>query len=145
MVKIKNKLTNKDIQEQYGNFEFYIMKAEFLGTFASWLIQQSTYDTPNITKAVKAYNKFLSVKFNTEDKVIKFSYKKLSEYVSENVFESIPEIEIFNHSKKDAGEGFISSSSRFHKTKADYDFVDLCALSRNVFFEICRNHITQPL
>jgi len=121
------------------------MKGELLGTLASWIIQQSPYDTPNITKAIKGYDKFLNAKFDTEDKVICFKYRELSEYISEDVFESIPEIETLNHSKKDAGEGFIASSSRFHKTKADYDFIDLSALSRNVFYSICRNHITQPL
>jgi hypothetical protein len=142
---MKHKLTNRDIKEQYASTEFHLMKSEILGTFASWLIQQSPYDTPNITKALKAYNEFLSIKFDSEDKVVKFTYKELSKYVSEDIFESIPEIEIFNHSKKDAGKGFIASSSRYHKTKADYDFIDLGALARNIFYEICRNHITQPL
>ena len=141
----KHKLTNRDISEQYRNTEFYLMKSELLGTLASWIIQQSPYDTPDITKAIKAYDKFLRVKFNTDEKVIVFTYNELSKYISEDVFESIPEIEVFNHSKKDAGEGFIASSSRFHKTKADYDYVDLGALSRNVFYDVCRSHITQPL
>ena len=144
---MKNKfcLTNRDISEQYRDTEFYLMKGELLGTLASWLIRQSPYDTPNITKALKGYDKFLSVKFDTDEKVVCFKYEELSKYISDDVFESIPEIEIFNHSKKDAGKGFIASSSRFHKTKADYDFVDLGALSRNVFYDICRSHITQPL
>jgi len=141
----KHTLTNRDISEQYRNTEFYLMKSELLGTLASLLVQQSPYDVPNINKALKSYNKFLKGKFDTVDKVVKFTYEELSKYISDDVFESIPEIEIFNHSKKDAGEGFIASSSRYHKTKADYDFVDLGALSRNIFYEICRNHITQPL
>lgn len=144
-MKTNHKLTNRDISEQYRNTEFYLMKGELLGTFASWLIQQSPYDTPNITKALKSYDNFLSIRFDTEDKVIKFTYNELSKYISDDIFESITEIETFNHSKKDAGEGFIASSSRFHKIKADYDFVDLGALARNIFYSICRNHITQSL
>ena len=143
-MKTNHKLTNKDIREQYSNTEFYLMKSELLGTFASWLIQQSPYDTPNITKAVKAYDKFLSVKFDTEDKVIKFTYNELSKYISSDVFENIAEIEKFNNPKIDKGQTF-ATSSRYHKTKADYDFVDLGALARNIFFSICRSHITQPL
>ena len=144
-MKIKHVLTNRDIKEQYSKIELHLIKPELLGTLASWLIQQSPYDCPNITKAVKAYDKFLSVKFDTVDAVKKFTYKELSDYISEEVFESIPEIEIFNHSKKGDDIGFIRSSSRYHKTKADYDFIDLSALSRNVFYSICRNNITQPL
>ena len=138
-------LTNKDISDQFRDTEFYLMKGELLGTLASFLIQQSPYDTPNITKALKGYNKFLSAKFDTDEKVVCFSYEELSKYISDDVFESIPEIEIFNHSKKDTGKDFIALSSRFHKTKADYDFVCLGALARNVFYDICRSHITQPL
>ena len=143
-MKMNHKLTNRDIKEQYSNAEFYLMKPELLGTFASWLIQQSPYDTPNITKAVKAYNKFLLFKFDTEDKVMKFTYEQLSKYISSDVFESIPGIEKFNNPKIDNGQQ-VATCSRFHKTKADYDFVDLGALSRNIFYTICRNHITQPL
>lgn len=106
-MKKNHTLTNRDISEQYRNTEFYLMKSELLGTLASWLVQQSPYDVPNITKALKGYNKFLEVKFDTEDKVVKFTYEELSKYI--------------------------------------YDFVDLGALSRNVFYEICRKHITQPL
>jgi len=84
---------------------------------------------PNITKVIKAYDKFLSMKFDTIDTVRKFTYKELSDYISSDVFESIPEIEKFNNPK----------------TKADYDFVSLGALSSNIFYDICRSHITQPL
>jgi hypothetical protein len=144
-MKTKHKLTNLDISEQYKDTEFYLMKDELLGTFACWLIRQSPYDTPDINNALEAYNKFLEIKFNTEDKVVKFTYEELSKYISEDIFEGIPEIEIFNHSKKDAGEGFIASSSRYDKTKTDYDFVDLNALACNIFYGICREYITQPL
>ena len=143
-MKNTHKLTNRDISEQYSTAEFYLMKPELLGTFASWLIQQSPYDTPNITKAVKAYDKFLSVKFDTVDAVKTFTYKELSDYISDDVFESIPEIEKFNNPKIDKGQTF-ATCSRYHKTKADYDFVDLGALARNIFYAICRNQITQPL
>ena len=142
---MNHKLTNRDIAEQYNDNSFFLMKGEFLGMFAKWILRQSPYDTPDITKAIIAYNSFLSEKFDKEDKVVTFTYKELSDYVSEDVFENIQEIEIFNHSKKDAGDGFIASSSRYHKTKSDYDFIDLCALSRNIFYDICRDHITQSL
>lgn len=143
-MKSNHKLTNKDISEQYNGMEFYLMKGEVLGTFAKWVINQSPYDVPNITKAVKSYNEFLFDKFDKEDAVIKFTYKELSDYISEDNFGSIPEVEKLNNPKIDNGQRF-SSSSRFHKTKADYDFIDLGALARNIFYEICREHITQPL
>jgi hypothetical protein len=140
----KHRLTNRDISEQYNKAEFYLMKKGILGMFASWLVQQSSYDTPDITEAVKAYNDFLSIKFNEEEKVVKFTYKELSEYISSDVFGSIPEIEKFNNPKIDNGQTF-STCSRLHKPKADYDFVSLEALSRNIFYGICREHITQPV
>ena len=139
-----HKLTNLDISQQYNVETFYMMKSELLGTLACWLVQQSPYDAPDITEALEGYNKFLSIKFNKEDTVIPFSYKELSDYISDDVFESIPEIEKFNNPKIDNGQQF-ATCSRVHKTKADYDFVDLGALSRNMFYHICRSHITQPL
>lgn len=144
MKNTKHKLTNRDISEQYHNSEFYLMKYELLAMLANWVIRQSPYDTPNITKAIKSYDKFLSARFDKEEKVIKFTYKELSDYISDDVFESIPEIEKLNNPKIDNGQKF-ASCSRYHKTKADYDFIDLGALSRNMFYSICKDHITQPL
>ena len=54
----------------------------------------------------------------------------------------ITEIEKLNHAKKEM-EGFIASCSRYHKTKPDYDYIDLGALARNIFYMILREKITQ--
>ncbi len=142
MEKTKHKLTNRDIKHQYRESEFYLMKGELLGIFANWVIRQSPYDTPNITKAIKAYDKFLCSHFDKEESVVKFTYNELSGYISEDTLGSIPEIEKFNNPKIDTGQRY-STCSRYHKTKADYDFIDLGALARNMFYSICRNHITQ--
>ena len=53
-------------------------------------------------------------------------------------------IEKLNHAKIKQ-KGFIASSSRFHKTKPDYDYIDLSALARNIGYMIMRTQITQPL
>jgi len=143
-MKTEHKLTNRDISQQYSGTEFYLTKSELLGTFAGWVVQHSPYDTPNITKVLKAWDKFLSMKFDTSDKVAKFTYNELSDYISSDTFEAIPEIEKLNNPKIKSGLMF-SSCSRYHKTKADYDFIDLGALSRNIFYDICRSHITQSL
>lgn len=136
-------LHNNEISATYKNHEFYLMKSELLGAFAYWAVSQSPYDTPDITKALKGFDRYLSIKFDTEDAVKKFTYKELSEYITEDVFESISEIEVLNHAKIEQ-KGFTPSRSRYHKTKPDYDFIDLGALARNVFYMICRTQITQP-
>ena len=97
-----------------------------------------------IEAALNEYDKFLSMKFNADEVVKKFTYKELNEYITEDIFEKIPEIEKLNHTKIEL-EGFRSSSSRYHKTKPDYDYIDLGALARNMFYMICRDYITQPL
>ena len=58
----KHELTNRDISEQYRETVFHIMKHELLGELACWLIRQSPYDTPDISKAIEGYNEFLSKK-----------------------------------------------------------------------------------
>jgi len=138
-----DRLTNLDISTHYKDRSYYLFKKDILSAFSYWLIKQSPYDTPDITNALKAYDEYLSktIKWN-EDFPSLFTYHTLENIVHEQVFESIPEIEIFNHAKKEI-DGFMASSSRFHKTKPDYDYVDLGALARNVFYMILREQITQ--
>ena len=135
------KLTNLDISTHYRNHEYYFMRSDFLGAFAYWVVAQSPYDTPNITKPLKAFKKYIASKIK-DGIPEKFTYDELNEFINENVFESIPEIEKLNHAKIEI-DNFIASSSRFHKTKPDYDYIDLGALARNVFFMLLREHITQ--
>jgi hypothetical protein len=72
----------------------------------------------------------------------KFTYTELRELINEKVFESIPEIEKLNHPKIDRGQQ-ISFCGRNFKSKADYDFIDLSALARNIFFMLIKEKIIQ--
>jgi len=142
-----DKLTNLDISTHYQDTDFYFMKSDFLGAFAHWVISQSPYDTPDITEPLNAFNKYISVfifKDNTRDEVINIKQADLELLISSRVFETIPEIEKLNHPKIDSGAMF-ASSSRYHTTKPDYDFIDLGALARNIVYMLMRNYITQNL
>jgi len=136
-----DQLTNLDISTHYRNRKYYFMKSDFLGAFACWVIRQSPYDTPDITEPMKAFGEYVNMRFE-KDIPEKFTYDELSEFINDNVFESIPEIEKLNHAKIEI-DGFIVSSSRFHKTKPDYDYIDLSALARNIFYMLLRENITQ--
>ena len=139
-----DKLTNLDIKTHYRDREYWLMRSDFLGAFACWVVRQSPYDVPNgimFMDALNAFNDYVDGIFS-DDLVKLFSYKELSSLIDEDVFEAIPEIELLNHPKIDVGQTMMFSS-RYDTPKADYDFIDLGALARNVFYMILRGSITQ--
>jgi len=136
-----DKLTNLDISTHYRDRKYYFMKSDFLAAFAYWVVAQSPYAAPDITAALKAFNEYVEIRIG-DDCVEEFTYDELKGFINEDVFESIPEIEKLNHAKIEQG-GFIASSSRYHKTKPDYDYIDLGALARNIVFMLFRESITQ--
>lgn len=134
-----DKLTNLDISTHYSNRECYFMRSDFLGAFAYWVVSQSPYDTPDITSALSAFRGYLAFVF-PDDSPRRFTYEELQKVINEDVFEEIPAIEILNHPKISEGAGY---NNRHNKPHPDYDFIDLGALARNIFYMILRQHITQ--
>jgi len=136
-----DKLTNLDISTHYRDREYYFMRSDFMGAFAYWAVSQSPYDSPDITKALEAFSSYVSKKIK-DGIPEKFTYDELSEFINEDVFTQIPEIEKLNHPKINAGRT-INFCSRYNKIKPDYDFIDLGALARNVFYMLLREYITR--
>ena len=123
------KLTNQDISANFGDIKMHLMLNDFRGAMAYWLASQqiNTSIKIGIDKPLNAFTKYMQQKyFKTESSVIDFTYEKLKNLVSEDVFIAIPELMELNEI-----EG--------------KDFYDLGALSRNVFYMILREQITQPL
>lgn len=137
------KLHNCDISTKYKEHKFLLMQGDFIGAFAYWVTVQSPYPSPDITKPLTAFHKYIET-IVAEGDVLTANQAKIWEIINKKVFESIPEIEKLNHAKIEQ-DGFIASSSRFHKTKPEYDYIDLRALARNVGYMIMREQITQPL
>ena len=136
-----DRLTNLDISTYYRDREYWLMKNNFLGAFAYWVVAQSPYDTPGINPALGAFNKYISVQVGNVHPV-KFTYDELSAFINEDIFESIPEIEALNHPKIDNGQRYVFVD-RYSTPEADYDFIDLGALARNIFYMLLREQITQ--
>ena len=123
------KLTNQDISANFRDIKMHLMLNDFRGAMAYWLASQqiNTSIKIGIDKPLNAFTKYMQQKyFKTESSVIVFTYEKLKNLVSEDVFIAIPELMELNEI-----EG--------------KDFYDLGALSRNVFYMILREKITQPL
>ena len=135
------KLTNKDICDNYQDTEFYLTRKDFLGAFAYWIVYQSPYDSPNITQALNAFKTYIDVFLFKGEVVVAITQKELNTRISEDVFESIPEIEIFNHPEIDTGSTIMVTSRHFYP-KPDYDFIDLGALAHNIKFMLMRERIT---
>lgn len=138
-----DKLTNLDIKTHYRDGEFYLSKSSFVGAFAYWTVVQSPYDIPTdkLLPALQGFLKYISPLFE-EVLPEKFTFGRLQEIINEEAFEKIPEIESLNHAKIEM-KGFMASSSRYHTTKPDYDYIDLGALTRNIFYMLLRECITQ--
>ena len=123
------KLTNQDISVNFGDIKMHLMLNDFRGAMAYWLASQqiNTSIKIGIYKPLNAFTKYMQQKyFITECSVIEFTYEQLKNLVSEDVFIAIPELMELNEIE---GKGFY----------------DLGALSRNVFYMILREQITQPL
>lgn len=135
------KLTNADIATYYQDWEGWYMRSGFLAAFAYWVVAQSPYDAPDITLALRAFQKFVAGSV-PDGAPVKFTYEQMKEFINEKVFESIPEIEQLNHPKIDTGAKYMFCS-RYDSPKPDYDFIDLGALARNVFYMLLRRSITE--
>lgn len=121
------KLTNLDISQNYSKSKFYLSLYDFKGAFAYWATVQNNNGTYGIVSdAIQAYTKFLqSLCFVTKDTIIEMDFELIKNLTKEDIFVNIPEILALNQMKP--------------------DFIDLGALSRNVFYHILRQSITQPL
>jgi len=139
-----DRLTNLDISTHHKNTGFCFAKSDFLGAFGYWVIFQSPYSVPSITEALIAFNKYIEVFIFKGEEIVKVTQKELQDLISKDVFATIPEIEILNHPKIDSGL-LITSCSRYHTMKPDYDFIDLGALAHNIRYMLMREYITQSL
>jgi hypothetical protein len=137
-MKNKYKLTNLTISAEFRNQDFWLFKSDFLSALAYWLMSQSPYDVPDITDAINAYSEKIDNKFESESIPYKFAYDEVEKMANGDLFESMPEIEIFSHPKVSSGPGY---SNRHERPHPDYGFIDLSALARNVFYMILRQQI----
>jgi len=135
------RLTNLDIATNHRDGTRWLMKSDFLGAFAYWVVKQSPYDATDITPALKAFDGYLSAVFDNSEMPIEFTYAQLGELITEDIFEAIPEIEKLAHRKN--GRDGIAFADRFTTPIPDDDFICLGALARNVFYMVMRESITQ--
>ena len=83
------KLTNQDISANFGDIKMHLMLNDFRGAMAYWLASQqiNTSIKIGIDKPLNAFTKYMQQKyFKTESSVIEFTYEKLKNLVSEDVF-----------------------------------------------------------
>ena len=134
-----DKLTNLDISTHYKDREYWFMRSDFMGAFAYWVVAQSPYDAPYFTQALKAFEKYIAN--HIEDGIPKqFTYNELSEFINEDIFETIPEINLLNRPLISSGQAY---DNRYNEPHPNFDFIDLGALARNVFYMLLRENITQ--
>lgn len=122
--------------------KFLFNKNDILSGVAKWGVAQSPYHRPEKLEVVlDKLNKILDPLFTEKDAYgnwLHLSYEDLIEFIFKHTT-SIPEFVAWNEPKINAGPNFIASSSRYHTTKPDYDYIDLHALARNVANDILWN------
>lgn len=141
-----DQLTNLDIKTHHRDTVVWVMRSDFLGAFSYWVVSQSPYETPDINKPLKAFAAHIG-------KVVEpvmpksFTYDELAALVSEEALESIPEVLELNRPKISSGEAYRNryqpSSTGQKEMNPDFDFIDLGALSRNIFYMILRSYIAE--
>lgn len=121
------RLTNADISANFLDDKFHLMLNDFKGAFIYCATKQNTNETYNeIVQATQAYARFLQRRyFKARDTVIEMDCILIRKLTDEDLFIAIPEIYELNQTTP--------------------GFIDLGALSRNVFYHILREQITQPL
>jgi len=134
----KKVLTNADISRDFRHVEVYMMRKGFTGQFARWVVEQSPYGCPDITAALTEFDAYVVLEVMEGEKVKKFSYEELNGIISEEVFETLPAVLALNVAKVTEGAGY---RNRHRVPHPDYDFIDLGALARNIFYSIIRNHV----
>lgn len=118
--------------------KFWFTKDNILGGVAKWAIQQSPYDMPdNLEIALKNLNEVISPYFRPDEEFLAttMTYEDIIRFVFESMIE-LPQIRAWNEPKIKSDHPLVGTSSRFHRTKPDYDFIDLHAMARNIANDI---------
>lgn len=131
------RLTNADIAVHYNDVELHMMRQDFTGMFARWVVKQSPYEVPMLTGALAGFNDYITGVMGGEE-VKKFTYEELSQVFSEEEFEKIPDVLALNVARVQEGPGY---ANRHEAPSPHYDFIDLGALARNIFYSLVRSHI----
>lgn len=131
-------LTNLDISTDHCHVEMHLMRGDFTGQFARWVVQQSPYPCPDLAESLVAFDAYVLELMDGEE-VKKFTYHELNLAITEEVFEKIPAILALNVAKH--GSEDIVFCSRYDEPHPDHDFIDLGALARNIFYSMVRSHI----
>jgi len=132
-----------------SNKRFLFNKNDIISGVAKWGVAQSPYHRPDKLEIVlDKLNEIITPFFVEAEKknlgFIEMTYEEIKDFVFKHTT-SIPEFEAWNEPKIDTGNPFQGSSSRYHTTKPDYNFIDLHALARNVANDIIREGKETPI
>ena len=113
--------------------EMILSVKDITGATAMWAVKQSPYNKPdNLEDAIAWLETYIIAELDVKPSgFIYITIRDLREFLNK-AFDSITLIAAWNEPKIQTGALFQGSSSRYHTTKPDYDFIDLDALARNV-------------
>jgi hypothetical protein len=136
-----DRLTNLDISTHYKGLEYWFSPSDFNAAFAYWVVAQSPYLAPSVDEAIIAFSEYIETYFDNPQSIKKFSYFQVKDILTEEELFKLPAVAILNERKN--GRDGMGFCSRYDQPSADDDFIDLCALARNVFYMVLREQIIQ--
>lgn len=135
-------LSNRKIAEDYQHIKPWLSLKDITAQFAHLVVRFSPYDCPDILPALTAFTVYVTAHCHFDCcGMQQFTYDDLSVLLDEKRLASIPEVLVLNQRKN--GRDGIGLSTRCGKPDPDDDFIDLTALSRETFYAILRDYITQ--
>lgn len=136
-------MTNRQINEDWGELHLLYSSYGLVSQLARWATALSPYTAPdNLVVALRAFEHFLESQMVGHSVGMYFRRWTIGELrdLLNRAFETIPEIERWNHSKNDTGQSFIVVT-RYGGPAPDDDFIDLGALAHNVCYSAARSVI----
>ncbi len=130
-------LTNLKISTDYRDIEMWLMRGDFTGQFARMVVEQSPYECPDLAGPLDEFNAYVSELMAGETCKL-FTYDELNAAITEDKLMALPAVALLNECKVNSGSGY---RNRHNKPHPDYDFIDISALARNIFYDMMRDHI----
>lgn len=135
-------LCNRDISHMYSNCSLWLFRSDVIAAFAYWIVIQSPYPVPYLTMVLKDLDKYFEDKFpSKKDVPTRYYYENLRLEIQEGAWQELPRIQKLNTPREDGGQDILFTSGG-SEIPTKYDFIDLCALARNVFYMIVREQLT---
>jgi hypothetical protein len=135
-------LCNRDISQGYQGCAFWLYRSDIIAAFAYWIVKQSPYEVPYITRVLQELDRYVKDQFPGKNEVpVRCTYQELHQKILRGGWSNLPCMCKLSTPKRVSEDPIIFISEGTNLDPAE-DFIDLYALAKNVFYAIMREEIT---